>query len=116
MNVQQSARMAFVFVVGAAALTSACHSTSASSDSAMSCATYNKGTTTGDGDVANTNALSALLLAHSINPAADNHYVPTAGSSILNVSEASAEVDKYCASNPDSTIDKGVNWSNFKTK
>lgn len=116
MNSRHRARTVFAVMLVAAPLVSACHSTSASPDSAMSCTTYNKGNTNGDGSIANSHALSALLLAHSINPAANHHYEPSAGSSIMNVSEAATEVDQYCANNPESTIDKGVNWSNFSSK
>jgi hypothetical protein len=106
-----------VAVAVAAAATSACHSAaSGEADSPTSCATYNTGKINGHRYIANSDALSALLLSHSINPAANHHYEQSAGSSIMNISVASQEVDRYCASNPDSTIDKGVRWSNFNTQ
>jgi len=107
-----------IFAALAAVVVSvACHSNgTTSADKSMDCATYNNGTHSGEGYFANSKAVSALLSAHSVDPAANHHYDPAAGSSMLNVSVAAKEVARYCARNPSSTIDKGVDWSDFKTQ
>lgn len=103
--------------LAAVVIATACHSNStAGADKSMDGATYNNGNRSGDGYFANSQALSALLLAHSVNPAASHHYDAAAGSAIMNVSVATKEVDRYCASNPRSTIAEGVDWSDFKTQ
>ncbi len=79
----------------------------------MSCATYNSVNSNASQYVANTNAVSDLLSAHGVNPGGDHHYNAAAGDSVMNVTVASEEVDSFCAANPNSTIDEGVDWSNF---
>ena len=82
--------------------------------SSMSCSTYNSVKTDAEQDFANTNAVAALLTAHGVNAGGNHHYNTAAGDYIMNVTVASDEVTSYCASNPGSTIDKGLVWSNFK--
>ncbi|AGB22168.1 hypothetical protein Mycsm_01779 [Mycobacterium sp. JS623] len=82
----------------------------------MSCSTYNTVNTNAAQYAANTSAVSDLLTAHGINPGANHHYNAAAGDYVMNVTVASDEVTAHCASNPGSTIDQGVVWSNFKTQ
>ncbi len=105
---------ATVLVPLTVAVVAGCGGGSSSVGSAMSCSTYNTGNANGNGYMKNTNAESDLLLAHGINPGGNHHYDSAAGSYMMNVSVASEEIAAYCANHPDSTIDKGVNWSNFK--
>jgi hypothetical protein len=112
MNIPRSASVALAFA--AAVCVVACgHSARADSGSSMDCSTYNKGNTSGDQYTANSNAMFALLSAHGVNPAGNHHYNAAAGDYVMNISEATFEIDSYCAAHPDSTIDKGVQWSNF---
>jgi hypothetical protein len=104
-------------VVVAAALAAAvagCSHGAIASGSAMSCSTYNTVNSNPDQYTANTQAVSDLLMAHGINPAGNHHYNAAGGDYVMNVTVASDEVTNYCASNPGSTIDNGVQWSNFK--
>ena len=82
----------------------------------MSCSTYNTVNTNPQQDFQNTSAVSDLLRAHGINPAGNHHYDSAAGSYMMNVSVASEEVTAYCANNPNSSIDSGIAWSNFKAR
>ncbi|BCZ21356.1 hypothetical protein MTY59_12110 [Mycobacterium senriense] len=81
----------------------------------MSCSTYNSVNTNPAQYTENTRAVSDLLLGHGVNPGGNHHYDAAAGDHVMNVTVASDEVTHYCASNPGSTIDRGVAWSNFKT-
>lgn len=80
----------------------------------MNCSTYNTVNSNAEQYVADTNAVSDLLLAHGINPGGNHHYSASAGDNVMNVTVASDEVTQYCQTNPGSTIDKGIEWSNFK--
>lgn len=82
----------------------------------MSCSTYNTVNTDAAQYTANTNAVTDLLTAHGISPGGNHHFSAASGDYVMNVTVASGEVTNYCARNSDSTIDKGVVWSNFKAQ
>jgi hypothetical protein len=88
--------------------------TAGNAASSMNCSIYNTVNNNAGQYVANTNAVSALLLAHGINPGGSRHYSASAGDNVKNVTVASDEVTQYCRTNPNSTIDTGIDWSNFK--
>lgn len=92
------------------------HGAIGSAASSISCSTYNTVNTNAAQYTANTQAVSDLLISRGINPGGNHHYNFAAGDYVMNVTVASDEVTNYCASNPGSTIDNGVEWSNFKTQ
>ncbi|MEB3052347.1 hypothetical protein KV112_21885 [Mycolicibacter sp. MYC123] len=112
MSVRSNAAAAAVFAV--AALTAGCGQ-GGGGESGLSCTTFSSVNKNPEQYVANTNAVSALLVAHGVTPSAGHHYNAAAGDHIMNVTVATQEVTAYCKANPSSTIDKGITWSNFKS-
>lgn len=105
-----------LIILASPTLVSCDHRADVGFGSSMSCSTYNTVETKAEQYIPNTNAVSDLLFARGINAGGNHHYNAAAGDYVLNVTVASEQVTSYCASHPESTIDKGVVWSAFKTQ
>lgn len=105
--------VAMLLFAGAASCSS---STAAPSplSATMSCSEYS-GLTSGDGYIKQTDAVFDMLRVHGIDPAAPHHYVASAGSTTMNITVASEQINTYCPTHPQSAISDGVNWTDFKS-